>query len=103
MTWFVDKLSPLIASHAELGLDKAKALYLKFNGLANIAEEVYKGFVTMKEITRVEDLPQEKKRQLWDESKGAIDPKKTDAQNKRRRITYCRAAYLIEVVLKKES
>lgn len=103
MSWLVEKLGELVAGVANMGLEKAKAHYLKFNGQAAIAEEVYKGLVNQKELTKIEDLPETEKRRFWNESKGAIDPTKTDDQNLKRRKTYCRAVYLIEVVLKKES
>lgn len=98
----LDKLIDLVSDHAKLGLEGAKSLYIRFFAVAAIAEMCYRELVKKGEITPIEKLPEQKKRQLWKESLGCVDPKKPERHNIYTRKVYCRAAYLIEVVLSED-
>lgn len=99
----LDRLIELVGDHAKLGLAGAKSLYLRFGATAFIAEMLYKKLVRLGEIEPIESLPEVKKRELWKESLGAISPKLNERDNFLRRKIYCRAAYLIEVVLTQDA
>ena len=62
----------------------------KFDSPVTILHEVYLRLVLNKEIPAVESLPENKRRELWNDS--IIKPTFS------KRMAYCRAKYLLEII-----
>lgn len=70
--------------------DVVREMLKKFGVPVSILQEMYLYLVRRKEIEPLESLPEEKKKELWDQANAYVP--------KSRRLAYCRAAYVLEIL-----
>lgn len=93
MDWVIDGFGGYVAELVTRNdLQQSKEVVKKFESIRYMVALLYRALEIRGDIDKLEILPKEEKLRLWKESEGLGVEKE--------RLQYCRAAYLIEVILK---
>lgn len=93
MDWVIDNFGSFVAGFVTRNDEgTCKKIVLSAKSIRYMVALLYRALEIRGDIDKLESLPKQEKLRLWKESEGL--------QVEKERLQYCRAAYLIEVILK---